>query len=952
MSGSLDLGKLKFSIEADIAKVEKDLNKIVDSQKKVASTSDNVKKKVTSSMDSVSRSTQKASKQFELIDRPVNKFLIEGGKLDKVVGNGMKAIGSITEGAKAKIVRARDQLLSFVKTGKFLEPEVKKPMKDTAAEAEKLALKIKKSKEAMDKLKKSADSMVGLGKTLSLSLTLPIVGLGTSIIKAGANFEQAMAEVSAISGATGEELQKLTDKAKEMGILTKYSASEAAEALKYMAMAGWKTEDMLDGLAGIMNLAAASGEELGMVSDIVTDALTAFGMSAKDSARFADVLAMTANASNTSVAMMGETFKYVAPVAGALKYSLEDTSIAIGLMANSGIKASQAGTALRAGLTRLVKPTDQVAVAMRKYNISITDSAGKMKPLKQLMTELRGKLSGLNEAEKAATVSSLFGQEAMSGWLAIINAAPEDFESLSKSIYNAEGSAQKMADTMNDTLKGQWTLLKSSLEGIAISMYEIVEPLLKRVVEFLKNLANGFAGLSDGAKTAILIVGGLLASLGPILVIAGSTVKVFASSLKALGITAQVSLGPVLAVIAGLTAVIAGLAANVGGSRDIIAKHLESLSEVFESSKEAITTGLTSAVELFQRIYKEAIEPLFTAIGELIGIVVDTFALLWPMIVTVFQRVIDLMTMLWDTVGKPLFDVFMLVVNGVINFFKENWPLISETVTKVFNLIMNAWDNILYPVFQFICSVIRDVIAPLFSKVFSGMLTLVSSVFKGIATIYNNVLDPIFTALVDAIAWVWDKIQGPLGFIKDLFSEVFGFIGGLVEEVCNGIKWFLDLFSSAEEKSEEGLPDPARNVPGNPASGGGSNVRPYSMPAPEPKFDPNTNLNGPRLMSARASLFSVAKASQPAVDNLVKSSNLVTYAKDAKSRELSQDYKRSEPNKPKNPETDVPNGRNKLQQINFIVGAKKVATAIIDPLGQVIQKDTSTRVVSQGGRIG
>lgn len=239
-------------------------------------------------------------------------------------------------------------------------------------------------------------------------------------IKVGSDFEAGMSQVSAVSGATGEDLEALTEKAKEMGAKTKFSATEAAEAMNYMAMAGWKTSDMLNGIEGIMNLAAASGENLGTTADIVTDALTAFGLSAQDSTHFADVLAAASSNANTNVGMMGETFKYVAPVAGAMGYSVEDCSLAIGLMANSGIKAGQAGTVLRSMLSRLAKPTDEVQGAMDKLGVSLTNSDGSMKSLNEVMGDMREGFSGLSKAEQTQTASALAGQEAMSGLLAIV----------------------------------------------------------------------------------------------------------------------------------------------------------------------------------------------------------------------------------------------------------------------------------------------------------------------------------------------------------------------------------------------------------------------------------------------------------------------------------------------------------------------------------------------------
>ena len=257
----------------------------------------------------------------------------------------------------------------------------------------------------------------GTAKNALKGITVAAGAAGTAItamagyaVKVGSDFEAGMSKVSAISGATGADFEKLSDKAKEMGAKTKFSAAEAASAFEYMAMAGWKTEDMLSGIEGVMDLAAASGESLAVTSDIVTDALSAFGMSAEESGHFADVLAAASSNANTNVSMMGETFKYVAPVAGALGFSAEDTAVAIGLMANSGIKAGQAGTSLRFIMTRLAKPTDEVAIAMDELGISITNSDGSMKSLNEIMGDLRSGFAGLSEAEKtnmAATIGEI-----------------------------------------------------------------------------------------------------------------------------------------------------------------------------------------------------------------------------------------------------------------------------------------------------------------------------------------------------------------------------------------------------------------------------------------------------------------------------------------------------------------------------------------------------------------
>lgn len=320
-------------------------------------------------------------------------------------------------------------------------------------------------------------------------------------VKTGMDFESQMSKVQAISGATATEVEALTAKAKEMGATTKFSATESAQALEYMAMAGWKTDQMIGGLPGIMNLAAASGEDLAEVSDIVTDALTAFGLKASDSAHFADVLAKASSSSNTNVSLMGNTFQYVAPVAGALGYSIEDTAVAIGLMANAGIKGEKAGTALRGALTNLAKPSDTVAAYMDALNVSLTDAQGNVKPLSALMVDLRQKFAGLTDAQKAEYAAGIAGKEAMSGLLAIVNASDADFNNLTQAIANSDGTAQSMAQTMQDNLKGQLEQLGGAVETVGLTFYDAIKG---KATDAITSIADKIsAWQSDGSIDAV-----------------------------------------------------------------------------------------------------------------------------------------------------------------------------------------------------------------------------------------------------------------------------------------------------------------------------------------------------------------------------------------------------------------------------------------------------------------
>ena len=429
--------------------------------------------------------------------------------------DGSKEFISASDKLKGTISEQEDKLESLKKRysdlvleGKQLSDEAE----DTAREIKELSGELQENKSKLEEADKAADEfddsltemddaadkaadgfsvMKGALADLvadGIRATISAVkDLAKETFQVGSNFEAAMSQVAAVSGASGDDLDALTAKAEEMGAKTKFSATESAEAFNYMAMAGWKTEDMLGGIEGIMNLAAASGADLATTSDIVTDALTAMGYQAKDAGHLADVMAAASSNANTNVEMMGLTFQYAAPLAGALGYNMEDTALAIGLMANSGIKADKAGTALRGVLSRLAAPPKECAAAMEDLGISLTDDEGNMKSLSEVMRSLRRAFEGLSEEEQAHRAKQIAGQNAMSGLLAIVNATTEDYEKLSEAVYESEGAAQAMADTMNDNVSGALTLMKSKIEGIMIKLFNRAKDSMRDGIETFGN---------------------------------------------------------------------------------------------------------------------------------------------------------------------------------------------------------------------------------------------------------------------------------------------------------------------------------------------------------------------------------------------------------------------------------------------------------------------------------
>lgn len=416
-------------------------------------------------------------------------------------------------------------------------------------------------------IQSTGKSISAVGAGMTKAVTIPIVGAGVAAVKTAADFEKGMSAVQSICGASGKDLQMLSDKAKEMGAKTKFSATEATEAFKYMGMAGWNTGQMMDGIEGVMHLAGATGEDLASTSDIVTDAITAFGLSAKDTNMFVDVLAQTANRSNTDVGMLGESFKYVAPVAGSLKYNVQDVSTALGLMANSGIKASTAGTSLRSWMSRMAAPTDQVSAAMKAVGISLTNSAGKTKDFATVMKETRTGFAKLTDAQKAQYASALAGKTGMSGLLAIVNSSDSDFNKLSSAIYNSDGACQKMYDTAQNNLVGQLTILKSTVESIAISFGNRMTPHVKKATEWLQKMADKFNSLSQKQQDMIIKLALTAAAAGPAILIFGkmvttagkvaSNIGKVGKAFKTFGSIAGIVTSPAGIVVAVLLAIVA-----------------------------------------------------------------------------------------------------------------------------------------------------------------------------------------------------------------------------------------------------------------------------------------------------------------------------------------------------------------------------------------------------------
>ena len=697
--------------------------------------------------------------------------------------------------------------------------ETEQELKRLEEQATQSATALQKIGATGEKWKEVGGNIENAGKKL-MPVTATVTALGTVSVKTAADFESSMSKVAAVSGATGSDLEALSKKAREMGSKTKFSASEAAEAMNYMAMAGWKTEDMLSGIEGVMNLAAASGEDLATTSDIVTDALTAFGLSAQDSGHFADVLAAASSNANTNVSMMGETFKYAAPIAGALGFSVEDTAEAIGLMANAGIKGSQAGTSLRTIMTNLSGDVKICSQNIGEVTIATTNADGSMRDLSDLLADCRTAFSGLSESEKAAAAESLVGKNAMSGFLALMNAGEGDIAKLSGAIDNCNGAAQSMADTMNDNLEGQLTILKSQLQELAISFGEILLPAVKSIVSFLQGFINVLNSMPDGMKQTIVTIALVAAALGPVLIIIGKVISAVGTIMtivpKVAGViktvqgafaalNATMLANPIVLIIAAIAALVAAFIylwntneefrqfwINLWEDiKEIAIAVWEALKAFFSAAWEAIKATaetIWNALATFFTGLWEGIKNTFTTVVNAISTFLTT---MWNTIKTVAETVWNAIATFFTTIWTAIKTVVTTVVTAISTFLTTAWNTIKTTITTVLNAIKS--------VFETIWNAIKTAI----TTVVNGIKNTITTVWNNIKSTVSNVMTALKNAVSTAFATMWNGIKSTVSgiyntiksgfdnavnFIKNLASSAFSWGADIINGIVNGIK--------------------------------------------------------------------------------------------------------------------------------------------------------------------
>ena len=752
-----------------------------------------------------------------------------------------KLLGQAVEETKNKLQTlktAQEQANEALKNGTISQEQydaLQREIVETEQELKRLEEQANQSATALQKISATGEKLQTVGSNIEsagkklLPVTGAVTALGTAAVKTAADFDTAMSQVAAVSGATGSDLDALREKAREMGSKTKFSASEAAEAMNYMAMAGWKTGDMLDGIEGIMNLAAASGEDLATTSDIVTDALTALGLSAADSGHFADILAAASSNANTNVSMMGETFKYCAPVAGALGFSAEDTAEAIGLMANAGIKSSQAGTAMRTMLTNLTGEVTFAGESFGELTIQTTNADGSMRSLGDILADCRVAFSQMSESEKAANAEALVGKNAMSGFLAVMNAAPGDIEKLNSAINNCDGTAEKMATTMQDNLAGQLTILKSQLEELAISFGELLMPAIRTIVGWIQKFVDWLNGMDEGTKKVIMTVAILAAALGPVLIVIGKVISAVGTIMtivpKIAGVinvvkgafaalNATMLANPIFLIIAAIAALVAAfiyLWNNCEGFRQFWIDLWENIkavavavwtaiSEFFTAAWEAIKSAAETVWNGIQDFFSglwEGIKTIFTTVVTAISTFLSAA---WTVIQTTVTTVFTAISGFFSTVWNGIKNIVTTIVTAISTFLTTAWNTIKATITTVLNAIKAVFTTVWNAIKTVITTIVNG-IKNTISTVWNSIKNTVSSVVNTIKNTVSNVFNSMWNGIKSTISGIYNTIVSgfnkAISFITSLPSKAFQWGKDIIMGIVNGIKSCIGAIGDA-----------------------------------------------------------------------------------------------------------------------------------------------------------
>lgn len=681
--------------------------------------------------------------------------------------------------------------------------ETEQDLKNLETQANQSATAVQKIAATGEKFKTVGDNISSAGQKL-LPVTAGVTALGTASVTTAANFESSMSQVQATMGITKDSMSKvngqsvntmdtLSKLAKKMGAETAFSASECAEALNYLALAGYDTEQMCNTLPTVLNLAAAGDIALADASDMVTDAMSALGMGVDEAETMVDQMAKTASTTNTSVAQLGEGILTIGATAKSIKGGTAELNTALGILANNGIKGAEGGTHLRNIILSLQNPTDKAAAQMEALGISVYDSEGNMRSMNDILGDLNKSMDGMTSAEKSNIIGTIFNKTDLSSVNALLANTGSAWDSLQKSITESGGAAQQMADTQLDNLQGQITILKSALEGLAISFGELLMPAIKQIVGWVQKFVDWLNGLSEGTKKTVVTIALLAAALGPVLIVIGKVISAVGTIMTVVPKIARVIntvkgafaalnttmlANPIVLIIAAIAALVAAfiyLWNNCDGFRQFWI-------DLWENVKQVAITVWNAIKEFFSQVW-EAIKTIFSTVFEVIKTLVTTYFNLYKTIIqTVFNVIKTVITTIWEAIKGVFTTVFNVIKTLVTTYFNIYKTIIQTVLTIIQTVITTVWNTI-----KTVITTVLNAIKTIFSTVWNAIKTIISAVVSGI----KGLITGDFTAVKNSITTIMNTIKSTIttiwNTIRSTVSTVLGAIKGAVTSVFNGI---------------------------------------------------------------------------------------------------------------------------------------------------------------------
>jgi TP901 family phage tail tape measure protein len=739
--------------------------------------------------------------------------------------------------------------------------ETEQNLRSLETQANQSATAVQKIAATGESLKTTGDNISNAGKKL-LPVTAAVTGLGTASVTTAANFESSMSQVQATMGITKDSMSTLdgqsvntmdalSNLAQEMGASTAFSATECAEALNYLALAGYDTQEMADTLPTVLNLAAAGGIDLASASDMVTDAMSALGMETSDADKMVDQMAKTASSTNTSVAQLGEGILTIGATAKSIKGGTAELNTALGILANNGIKGAEGGTHLRNIILSLQNPTDKAAEAMESLGVQVYDSQGNMRSMNDILGDLNTSMDGMTSAEKDNIISKIFNKTDLASVNALLANTGSTWDDLQSSIENSGGAAQQMADTQLDNLQGQLTLLKSALEGLAISFGQLLMPALKSIVGAVQKVVDWLNSLDEGTKKVIVTIALVAGALGPVLIVVGKVISAVGTIMtivpKVAGVintvkTAFMALNttmlanPIFLIIAAITALVAAfiyLWNNCDGFRQfwidlwenvksIAMAVWEGLKSFFSTAWEAISTTATTiwnGIKSFFSGIWEGIKTIFSTVVEVIKTIITTYFNIYKTIITtVFNAVKTVITTVWNaiktvittvvtaiqtfltTAWNTIKTVITTVINAIKTVITTVWNAIKTTVTTVVNaiktVITTVWNGIKTAI-----TTVMNTIKSTISSIWNGIKSTISSIVNGIkstvSTVFNNMLSAIKNTVGKIASTIKSGFQTAISFITSLPSQALQWGKDMIMGIVNGIKSCINAVGDA-----------------------------------------------------------------------------------------------------------------------------------------------------------